>query len=257
MSEKRYAMALEYDGAAYMGWQKLSHGPSVQAAVEQALSKVADHPLSVQCAGRTDSGVHARMQVIHFESTAKRSEYAWQMGCNSNLPDDISSAWCVEVNNDFHARYSAISRKYIYRIINRRYRPAIDRNRMAWVREPLDAALMNEAAVCLIGEHDFSAFRASACQAKTPNRNIQQVDVFRENACVEIHIRANAFLHHMVRNIVGSLVCIGKGEKPVNWMQALLEGKDRTLAAATAPASGLTLEDVEYPGHFVLPGIQQ
>lgn len=252
---KKYAACIEYDGTAYYGWQRLSHGPSIQAEVEKALAFVANHPIELTCSGRTDSGVHGIGQVVHFESAAQRTQKAWQMGCNTNLPDDITMRWVTPVADEFHARFSATSRRYRYIIANQVPRPALLYNKVCWFKEPLDAELMQQAAQSLLGENDFSSFRAAGCQAKHAMRELQYINVSRDQQYVYVDIIANAFLHHMVRNIVGSLFEVGKQEKPVSWLAELLALKDRTQAGITAPACGLYFVSVEYPQQFDLPAV--
>lgn len=249
----RWAVGLEYDGSAYAGWQSQPASPSIQSACERALSAVADHSVELTCAGRTDAGVHAFAQVAHFESAAARAARSWVFGANTHLPSDISALWAVAVPEDFHARYSAESRTYRYVIANRNTRPAIDHQRVCWIHAPLDAGRMATAAAALTGEHDFTAFRSSDCQARTPIRRIEALDVIRRDAHVIIEVRANAFLHHMVRNIAGVLIRIGSGEAPVDWAREVLEGRDRRLGGVTAPAGGLYLVEVRYPARFGLP----
>ena len=249
----RLALGIEYDGSDFFGWQKLGHGPSVQAVVESALSFVADAPIVVQCAGRTDSGVHARCQVAHFDTDALRSPRGWVLGANSRLPESVAIRWAQPVAEDFSARYSARARCYRYRILDRNIRPALLRRYVAWERLPLDANAMHRAAQGLIGEHDFSAFRAVQCQANHAVRDMQQIDVRREGEEIVIDVRANAFLHHMVRNIVGSLLAIGRSERPEAWMGELLLGRDRTVAGATAPPQGLCFLGPLYPAEWGLP----
>jgi tRNA pseudouridine38-40 synthase len=249
----RLALGIEYDGGDFFGWQKLGHGPSVQAAVESALGFVADAPVVVQCAGRTDSGVHARCQVVHFDTDALRPMRGWVLGANSRLPQSISVRWAVEVEADFHARFAARARRYRYRIVDRAIRPALSRQYLAWERLPLDALAMHRAAQALIGEHDFSAFRAAQCQAAHAVRDMQRIDVRRDGEEVVIDVRANAFLHHMVRNIVGSLLEVGRGERPESWLGELLQGRDRSVAGDTAPSQGLCFLGPLYPAQWRLP----
>ena len=249
----RIALGIEYDGTDFHGWQRLTHGPSVQATLEGALSFVADHPVEVTCAGRTDAGVHARCQVVHFDSPAPRSERAWMLGATSRLPSSVCVRWAVQVDDRFHARFGALARRYRYTILNRTARPALDARYVAWERLPLDAQRMHEAAQALIGEHDFSAFRTSACQARTPHRHVQHVNVSRVDNRVVIEIQANAFLHHMVRNIVGSLLPIGRGEQPPEWLGQLLAGRNRDVAGPTAAAGGLCFIAPLYPQAAGLP----
>ena len=249
----RYALGIEYDGSGFQGWQRLTHGPSVQAAVESALSFVVDHPLDVVCAGRTDSGVHARCQVVHFDTEAARTPYALQQGGNSRLPGGVAILWCQPMPQDFHARYSARARRYRYTIVNRKVRAAMQRDYLTWERQPLDAEAMHRAAQALVGEHDFSAFRTVHCQAPHPNRNVHDIRVWREDDRVIVEVQANAFLHHMVRNFVGSLLLVGRGEQPESWVGQLLAGRDRTVAGPTAPSNGLVFLGPRYPAEWSLP----
>lgn len=249
----RYALGIEYDGSDFLGWQRNPVGLTVQTAVESALTFVADQPIDVICAGRTDARVHAACQVVHFESEAQRSERAWVLGTNTRLPDSIRVLWCQPMPEGFHARYSARARRYRYCILNRAVRPAIRRQFLSWERLPLDTTLMHRAAQGLTGEHDFSAFRTIHCQAKHPIRNLQHIKVHRQGEQVIIEVQANAFLHHMVRNIVGSLSLVGRGEKPETWMTELLTGKNRALAGPTAPAEGLIFLGPKYPPEWNLP----
>lgn len=252
---RRFAIGAEYDGTAYHGWQIQPHAPSVQEKLNLALSRVADEAIECVGAGRTDTGVHAAAQVLHFDTTAERSPRAWVLGLNSNLPDDINALWAAPVPADFHARYSAVSRTYGYRILNRPVRSALERHRAWWLRQPLDYEAMRMAAGHFLGEHDFSAFRAAACQSRTPVRDVTRLAIEREDSLVRIEITANAFLHHMVRNIVGTLVWIGRGEAGPDWVLELLAGRDRKLAGMTAPAAGLTLTAVDYPARLGLPSV--
>jgi tRNA pseudouridine38-40 synthase len=249
----RIALGIEYDGTDFSGWQRLTEGVSVQGAVEQALTRVADHPVQVSCAGRTDAGVHGRCQVVHFDTDARRDMRGWVLGACSNLPTSVAVLWAQPVPDSFHARFSARSRRYRYHLLNRPVRAALDARYVTWERLPLDAARMYEAARALLGEHDFSAFRALSCQAPHPRRSVLGVDVRREGEQVFVEIEANAFLHHMVRNIVGSLLLIGRGERPVEWLGELLASRDRQVAGPTAPASGLTFVGPRYEAHWGLP----
>jgi len=249
----RIAMGIEYDGTDFFGWQRLKEGPSVQARLEQALSRVADHPVEVSCAGRTDAGVHGRCQVVHFDTQAQRDMRGWVLGSCSNLPDSVAVLWAQSVAEDFHARYAARSRRYRYRILNRPVRAALEARYVTWERLPLDAGRMHQAAQVLLGLHDFSAFRALSCQAKHPHRTVLSVDVRRDGEYVTLEIEANGFLHHMVRNIVGSLLLVGRGERPVEWMAELLAGCDRQVAGPTGPASGLTFIGPRYEARWGLP----
>ncbi len=225
----------------------------MQSAVESALGFVADAPLAVTCAGRTDSGVHAACQVVHFDSEAGRSERAWLLGGNSRLPAAVRFLWCRAVTGEFHARYSAQARRYCYRILNRDVAPALRRQWLSWERRALDAEAMHRAAQALLGEHDFSAFRTVQCQARHPNRRMHEISVRREDDVVSVEVQANAFLHHMVRNIVGSLLPVGRGEQAERWPGELLRGRDRSVAGPTAPASGLVFVGPRYPAQHGLP----
>jgi len=249
----RIALALEYDGTDFIGWQTQRSGRSVQSTLAAAVSTVAAENLDVHGAGRTDTGVHAQQQVAHFDTTASRSSRQWLLGINANLPNDIAVQWVREVSADFDARRSAISRHYRYLIHRSETRPALARRKVWWLREALDCAAMNAAAAHWLGEHDFSAFRAANCQSRTPMRHLISVEVRQEHSLIELHFIANAFLYHMVRNLVGSLVEIGRGRQHPVWAQALLHGRDRKQAAETAPANGLTLMAVHYPSSFGLP----
>ncbi|MBP7371015.1 MAG: tRNA pseudouridine(38-40) synthase TruA [Arenimonas sp.] len=249
----RYALALEYDGSEFLGWQKNLNGSTVQEAVEKALSFVANEPITVVCSGRTDARVSARCQIVHFDSDRPRDLRAWLMGANSRLPDSVRGLWMQAMPDDFHARYCARARRYRYSLLVRPTKPAIDRQFLSWHRLPLDASRMHEAAQALIGEHDFNAFRTVHCQAKHPIRTLHQLDVTQNGELIYFDVQANAFLHHMVRNLVGSLLVIGRGEQPVSWMKELLEGKDRTVAGPTAAAEGLMFLGALYPPEWQLP----
>lgn len=249
----RLAAGIEYDGSGFFGWQTQRQSPTVQACLESALGQVADHPVSVQCAGRTDTGVHAHCQVVHFDTQASRSERSWVLGANRHLHPGASVLWVCPVDDDFHARFSATRRRYRYRMLNRRVRPAIDRGRVAWVRQPLDAERMHAAAQALLGEHDFSSFRAVGCQAKSPVRRIHHLSVSRRGSEVIVDIEANAFVYHMVRNLAGTLIPVGRGERSVSWPGEVLAALDRTVAGPTAPAEGLYFVAPTYPDHPRLP----
>ena len=250
MNKTRIVSGIEYDGSGFSGWQWQTHQRSVQQVLEQALSKVANHPVTVICAGRTDTGVHALEQVIHFDVQSERELHAWMLGGNSNLPDDVRITWVKQAAGDFHARYSAIARFYRYVILNRPIKSALLRKQVTWHHTPLDADKMHRAAQHLIGKHDFSTFRAQGCQSKSPCRAMYFIDVYREGDKVIMDISANAFLHHMVRNIAGVLMDIGAGKQSVNWTQELLEVKSRKLGGITAPPDGLYLGAVYYPEHY-------
>ena len=250
----RIALGVEYDGSGFCGWQMQSHGTrTVQHEIEKALSIVADSPVQVICAGRTDTGVHATGQVVHFDTRVDRLDKAWLMGTNAHLPGDVCVHWVRHVDASFSARFSATMRRYRYVIQHRKARPALLAGRATWIHGPLDTDAMHMAAQALLGENDFSSFRSSACQAEHAMRFVESITVSQEGNFVYIDISANAFLHHMVRNIVGSLLKVGRGEKPVSWIAEVLELKDRTQAGPTAPAEGLYLVAVEYPDEFDLP----
>lgn len=251
---QRIAVGVQYDGAGFRGWQTQQSGiRTVQMALEQALSKVANHPVCVICAGRTDAGVHGIGQVAHFDTTALRTSRSWILGSNAHLPPDVSVHWAQQTAADFHARFSAQSRRYRYLILNRAQRSALWRQRATNYYRPLDAQRMHHAAQLLLGEHDFSSFRAAECQARHPIRTIHQISVCRYEDFVVLEVEANAFLHHMVRNIVGVLLSIGNGEQPLEWIEQVLKQRDRTQAGVTAPADGLYLLAVHYPERFNLP----
>lgn len=247
----RIAVGIEYDGTAYSGWQRQRSGVGIQQRVEDAVAAVADEPVDVVCAGRTDAGVHASGQVAHFDTRAARSERGWLLGVNSNLPDDINLTWVRPVADDFHARFSATARSYRYRILNRLVRSALERHRAWWVHQSLDADAMHEAAQALIGEHDFSAFRAAGCQASTARREVTAISVVRNGDWLTLDVTANAFLQHMVRNMTGALVSIGTGERPVEWAEAVLASRDRKAGGIAAPPHGLTLVRVTYPPNLL------
>jgi len=249
----RFALGIEYDGTAYNGWQRQTSGVGIQSLVEVAIAAVANHAVEAICAGRTDTGVHASGQVVHFDSDATRSLRGWLLGVNSNLPADINATWVASVSDDFHARFSAQSRSYRYLILNRNVRSALYRHRAWWVHQTLAVERMREAAACLHGEHDFSAFRAAGCQAKSAMREVYSINIDRQGDWVSLTMTANAFLQHMVRNIVGLLVAIGCDDSPVSRAAEVLAGRDRSAADMAAPAHGLTLVRVLYPDEFALP----
>ena len=247
------AAAIEYDGSKYCGWQKQIHSPSIQHEVELALSNIANEPIDTICAGRTDTGVHGLNQIIHFDTISERSSRQWLLGANANLPKNIRIHWIDKKKPEFHARYSALTRTYRYYISNQFYRSALQHNHLTWEKNNLDEKLMNIASMHLLGEHDFTSFRAAGCQSLSPNRSVQFVKAWREDNLVIFEITANSFLHHMVRNIVGSLIIIGKGERPPEWISSLISERDRTIAAPTAPSNGLYLFGVDYPEEFCIP----
>ena len=249
----RIALGIEYDGTAYNGWQRQNTGLGVQQRLEEALTTVADHSVEVTCAGRTDTGVHASGQVIHFDTPSSRDDRGWLLGANSNLPDDISVMWARQVDDDFHARFSATGRNYRYRILNRLERSALHRHRAWWVYQSLDAQRMHTAAQHLLGEHDFSAFRAAGCRANTPNRHITKISVERDGDWITLEVSANAFLQHMVRNIIGTLAAVGEGEHSSDWIAAVLTSRDRKKGGIAAPPHGLTLISVDYPEAAGIP----
>jgi tRNA pseudouridine38-40 synthase len=246
----RIVLGIEYDGSEFVGWQWQTNKRTVQSVLEYALSQVANQPITVTCAGRTDSGVHAFAQVVHFDTPVQRELHAWMMGGNRNLPEDVRIIWAKPALADFHARYSAIARFYRYIILNRPMKSALLRQQATWFSLPLDAQKMHVAAQTLCGNHDFSSFRAQGCQSKSPQRLMYFIEVQRQAEQVIIDLSANAFLHHMVRNIAGVLMDIGTGKKPIEWTQELLEIKDRSQAGVTAPPFGLHLAGVYYPDRY-------
>jgi tRNA pseudouridine38-40 synthase len=249
-------MGVEYDGTRFSGWQVQAQSlRTVQGCLEAAIGRVADRPVTVHCAGRTDAGVHALEQVIHFETDAERAMRAWVLGTNANLPGDIAVRWAVPVGPAFHARFSAIARHYRYLILTRATRSALERERAVWIHRPLDLGAMQRAATALVGEHDFTSFRALGCQAKSPVRRIHYLELGRRGELIELRVGANGFLHHMVRNIAGVLLAIGRGEAPVSWTRELLALRDRTLGGVTAPPHGLYLARVDYPTEHALPQV--
>ena len=249
----RIALGIEYDGTGFYGWQRQSDGRTVQACVEAALSEVADHQVKVVCAGRTDTGVHASGQVIHFDSKAVRAMNGWVRGTNAHLPPDVRVQWSHPVDAAFHARFSATRRYYRYIIHNHPVRSALLRNRVGWEYQHLDESSMLTAARHLLGEHDFTSFRAVACQAHSPVRTIYHLELSRSGNFIYLDIMANAFLHHMVRCIAGVLIAIGRGEQAPGWVVEVLAAKDRRLSGVNAPPAGLYLVAVYYPDKFRLP----
>lgn len=253
MTIRRICAGVRYDGSNYHGWQNQDHLITVQSCIEKALSRVANHPVAVICAGRTDAGVHATAQVIHFDTEADRSDHAWVFGANSNLPHDISLTWVKEVDRDFHARFSAISRRYRYVIFNQPVRPAILHRYISWCHKELDVERMQIAAQHLIGEHDFNAFRGADCQAKTSVRQMHEISVRKQEGLIIIDVFGNAFLLHMVRNIAGVLMEVGSGGEEPDWSKKVLESRDRRQGGVTASANGLYLVEINYPEKFILP----
>jgi len=249
----RIALGIEYDGAAFHGWQSQPHGNTVQDALEQALAEVAGTRIRLTCAGRTDAGVHALAQVAHFDSPVARPDQAWVRGTNAHLPEAIAVRWAQPVAVEFHARFAARSRSYRYLLNNHAVRPALNHGRVGWYHRLLDAEAMRQAAQRLLGEQDFSAFRAAECQARSPLKTLYQANVVRQGDLLVFDFRASAFLQHMVRNIVGALVYVGKGKHPPEWISELLAGRNRTLAAPTIAPAGLYFAGVEYPPQFRLP----
>jgi len=254
----KIALGLEYLGSHFYGWQCQPQFRTVQGCVEAALSTVANQPVKVICAGRTDTGVHALAQVIHAEVSVNRPMRSWVLGGNANLPEDISIHWACPVEDEFHARFSALARHYRYVILNRPIRPALLANRVTWIHRPLVVETMQLAGNYLIGSHDFTSYRSVACQSPSPIRTITRLTVTREAEQIIISVSANGFLHHMVRNIAGVLLAVGRGEAPPEWAKTVLEARDRTLGGVTAPAAGLYLSGVDYPTRYSLPkGFEQ
>jgi tRNA pseudouridine38-40 synthase len=248
----RIALGLAYDGAAWQGWQTQPHGQTVQDTVERALAEFAQMPVLTICAGRTDTGVHAAAQVVHIDTPVQRRLESWVRGVNTFLPQSINVVWAQKVDQSFHARFSALSRTYTYLLWRGRSRPALWAGRAGWTHHLLDLAAMREGAYHLLGEHDFSAFRSSQCQAASPVRTLTRLDIKEQGAFVVLTLQANAFLHHMVRNLLGALLQIGQRRKPTTWTGELLARRDRRLAAATFMSDGLYLSAVEYPARFGL-----
>ncbi len=249
----RIALGIEYNGSQFHGWQTQENITTVQQTLEAALSKVADRPIRTVCAGRTDTGVHATNQVIHFDTQTFRDNHAWVLGTNSYLPKTISVHWAKNIDISFHARFSALSRRYQYFIYNHITRPSLLHHLVTWINKPLDERKMHEAAQIFIGEHDFTSFRGTGCQSRTAYRHVFVVEVNRYHDFIKIDIIANSFLHHMVRNIVGVLIEIGQARKPTAWCQEVLKAQDRSLAAKTAKPHGLYLTGVKYGDTFELP----
>lgn len=249
----RIALGIEYCGTDFRGWQSQADGGTVQDALETALATIAGVPVGTLCAGRTDAGVHATQQVVHFDSPVERPLTAWVRGVNSHLPDGVAIRWAQPVSDEFHARFSARGRRYRYLLLNRPQRPGLWHGRVGWFHLPLDLAAMQEASARLLGEHDFSAFRAAGCQAKSPVKLMSVARVQQQGSMFIFDFEASAFLHHMVRNLVGSLVCIGKGVHGPAWMDELLQMQDRQLAAPTFSPEGLYFRGPVYQPEWALP----
>jgi len=253
----RQALALEYDGCGFCGFQSQPSGCSVQDALERALAAIAGAHVRAIAAGRTDAGVHATSQIVHFDTAAERPRSAWVRGVNAHLPPTAAVLWCVPVQDDFHARFAATGRRYTYLLLNRAERPALFNGRVGWYHAPLDAAAMQVCAQQLIGTHDFSSFRAAECQAKSPVKTLREARVTRVGSTVRFDFAADAFLHHMVRNIVGALVDVGAGKRPAEWIGDLLVAADRTQGPATFAAEGLYFTGADYDARFALPPTQR
>ena len=249
----KIALGLEYCGTKFFGWQRQNKLRSVQACVEEALSRVANHSVRVTCAGRTDTGVHAVNQVVHFETHSYRDAHSWVLGTNVNLPPDVSVVWAKSVAEDFHARFSALLRTYKYYVLNRNSRPGINAGLVTWEYRRLDIGRMQDAAIHLIGRHDFTSYRSVACQAKNPVRTVEKLELAESDGVIVFTITANAFLHHMVRNIVGVLIRIGSGQRDPGWAREVLLAKDRTAGDVTVAPDGLYLHHVDYPDTYELP----
>ena len=253
----RIALGVEYDGAPFCGWQSQTEGCGVQDFLEIAIAKIAEHEIRIHAAGRTDTGVHALMQVVHFDTDTARPESAWLRGVNAFLPKTVRVVWAKQVDDEFHARFSAQQRSYQYLLVNSATAPAINANKAGWYHMPLNVANMQQAITYLQGEHDFSAFRASECQASSPIRNLVKANITAHNEFIIFNFSANAFLQHQVRNMVGALVYVGKGKYPPDFIKSLLENKDRTLSPPTFSPNGLYLTGVAYDEKFGLPNTQR
>lgn len=251
----RIALGLEYDGSKFVGWQYQPQQRTVQQSLNQAISFVANEAVETTAAGRTDSGVHALQQVVHFDTNAVRNERNWLLGLNTHLPSDINVVWAKPVTDEFHARFSAQSRRYRYLVLNRMSRSAVYHQRAWWVFHPLDIDRMQAAASQLIGHHDFSAFRAKECQAKSPMKTLDEISIIKHGDFIAIDVKAKSFLHHMVRNLVGVLVPVGQGKKPGNWPKQVLQSRERMQGGVTAPAAGLYFVNVDYPEKYQLPTV--
>ena len=249
----RLALGISYNGQAYEGWQSQSSGRTVQDRLELALGQFADQPISTVCAGRTDAGVHGLMQVVHFDSPVEREEFSWVRGTNRFLPDDIAVEWARPVPDAFHARACALSRRYAYLVLESAVRPSLDSGRVGWVFRPLQSDPMQEAATMLLGEHDFTSFRASGCQARSPVKRMTRIDISRRGAYWRFDFEADAFLHHMIRNIMGCLLAIGQGQQSAGWMGQVLAARDRDAAAPTFAPDGLYFLGPVYGPQWQLP----
>ncbi|WP_026329897.1 MULTISPECIES: tRNA pseudouridine(38-40) synthase TruA [Caldimonas] len=249
----RIALGVSYRGTAYLGWQSQPNGRTVQDQLERALSRFADHPVRVVCAGRTDAGVHGLNQVVHFDTERQREPFSWVRGTNTFLPEDIAVQWCRPVPPDFHARNSARSRRYVYVLRESPVRPALELGLVGWVFRPLDESAMRRAADHLVGRHDFSAFRSSECQARSPVKHLIDISIVRRGAYWRFEFEADAFLHHMVRNLMGCLIAVGCGGRDPEWVARVLAGRDRTLAAPTFAPDGLYFLGPRYDAHLGLP----
>ena len=254
MTDKtRIALGIEYDGSGFHGWQRQSDRDTIQGSLENAVGKIAGHSITVVAAGRTDAGVHALQQVAHFDTSTNRPHQAWVRGVNSHLPNSIVIRWAMPVDVDFHARFAAISRSYRYVIFNSPVRPALQHGRVGWFHRRLDVDAINAGLSHLIGEHDFSSFRSSECQAKSPVKTFHEAVASRHNDYIVLNFRAGGFLHHMVRNIIGSVLRVGQGKEPPEWIGTLLAARDRAIAAPTFAADGLYFVDAEYDARWQLP----
>lgn len=249
----RFALGIEYDGALFAGWQTQLHANTVQDVLERALTAVADRPVATVCAGRTDAGVHAQMQVVHFDVEVSRPDSAWVRGTNTKLPPSVAVTWVRPVADDFHARFSALRRRYRYLLLNHPVRSALLHGKVGWYHVPLNVDLMRVAAASLLGEHDFSAFRSSECQAKSPIRTLRHLEISVQGDLIVFDLEANAFLHHMVRNLIGALVYVGNGRQSPRWIAELLASRDRSKGARTFDAAGLYLVGVDYEPRWSLP----
>lgn len=250
---RRIALTVEYDGSGFLGWQTQQDGPTVQSVLTPAVAFVAAHPLTLTASGRTDTGVHAAAQVVHFDTTAARAPRAWMLGITTRLPPEVAVIDAREVPADFHAQKSAVARRYRYSLLCRPVRPALQRTTLAWERQTLDVEAMRAAATALVGEHDFTSFRAVQCQSKSPWRRMDAIEIAAVGAEVHFEFEANAFLHHQIRNLVGSLLLVGRGERPADWIADVLAARDRRVAGPTAPPGGLCYLGPRYPPRCGFP----